>query len=132
MNEDRRGNYRAASADERAGWLVFGRRAYHGTIADESSGGFCFITPEKFDVEGGDDGTLAASDGLSATVRVAYIDSSSGSTRVGLHRTEMIREEVTPRRKRTPFRFPRLTIIAIGVLAGLALGLLVVRHTWAI
>ena len=127
MNENRRDNYRAAIENE-IGRLDFGRRSGYGTIENESAGGFCFITTVPFDLEVGAEGKVTGNNRFPTAVRVAYVEPSAGGTRIGLQRTEMIRTESKPAATARWFRIPRLTLVAIGVLAGLALGLLVVRQ----
>jgi hypothetical protein len=131
MNEDRRDNYRAAIENEN-GRLDFGRRSCYGTIENESAGGFCFITSGPFDIEVGAVGKVAGNNRFPSAVQVAYVEPLAECSRIGLQRTEMIRTEWKPAVRPALFRIPRLTLVAIGVLAGLALGLLVVRQGWTI
>jgi hypothetical protein len=130
MSGDRRENYRAPIQDQ-GGRLEIGRRTWWGSLEDESAGGFGFTTQDTFNIELGAEGKLVGNNRFPSAVRVAYIEASGDSTRIGLQRTEMTRPGSKPEAPEPSFRVPRLTIIAIGVLAGLALGLLIVRQPWA-
>jgi hypothetical protein len=122
MEEERRSNYRAHAAESRPATLVVAGRRTSGYILDESSGGLCFLAISNFPVDENAEGELAEVNNLPLSVRVAYVESSEARTRIGLRRDE----GALARRRAGAFR-PWAGVVAFGVLAGLALGLLIVR-----
>lgn len=126
MEDDRRSNYRAAAAESRPASLVIDGRRATGYIVDESSGGLCFLATSSFPAEENAQGALAEWDGVPIAVSVAYVEVTALRTRIGLRRNEG--RPVRTHRQRTKLR-PRVAIVVIGALAGVALGLLLVRFT---
>jgi hypothetical protein len=124
MEDERRSTYRAQTAESRPATLRIGGRSASGYILDESSGGLCFLATSAFPAAEDEQAELTEINNGPTVVRVAYVEQSSLRTRIGLRRSDT--EPGRGRPRKGSIR-PWLTMATIGALAGLALGLLVVR-----